>query len=208
MNVHTCLYALAHSHLHVDISASSCTNRDIYVLICTHICPYTYARMHTDTMHTYLLTCKNVHVHKHMHIHTQKCTCSLTHWQTLTLTCAVANAHTNADRHKYALRHRHMHMHMRKHSLSPHSENQDSTGQLSASAPDNFQQVLESPVLRREIKCRPSLVDLMTAEGFCGLDRSGSTGCVLIRGKREGLLGSKLQGLFGTFTLFTCKVCA
>ena len=59
-----------------------------------------------------------------------------------------------------------MHMHMRKHSLSPHSENQDSTGQLSASAPDNFQQVLESPVLRREIKCRPSLVDLMTAEGL------------------------------------------
>ena len=116
-------------------SHSSCTNTDIYVLVCTHICPYTCAHMHTDTVHTYLLTCKNVCVHKHMHIHTQKCTCSHTHWQTLTLTCAVANAHTNADRHKYALRHRHMHMHMRKHSPSPHSENQDSTGQLSASVP-------------------------------------------------------------------------
>ena len=49
------------------------------------------------------------------------------------------------DRHKYALRHRHMHMHMRKHSLSPHSENQDSTGQLSASVPlTTFSKSLEA----------------------------------------------------------------
>ena len=176
------------------------------MLACTHICPYTYAHMHTDTVHTYLLTCKNVCVHKHMHIHRNALVHSHTGRHSLSHVCLQMHTQMQTDRHKYALRHRHMHMHMRKHSPSPHSENQDSTGQLSASAPDNFQQVLESPVLRREIKCQPSLVDLMTAEGFCGLDRSGSTGCVLIRGKREGLLGSELQDLFGTFTLFTCKV--
>ena len=178
--------------------------------MCLSIHTYAHTHTHTCTLTPCTLTCSPAktcaytntctYTHRNALVHTHTGRHSLSH------VCLQMHTQMQTDRHKYAFRHRHMHMHMRKHSPCPHSEPGLHRPALCLCAPDNFLQLLESPVLSREIKCQPSVVDLMTAEGFCGLDRSSSTGCVLIRGKREGVLGSKLQGLLGTFTLFTCKV--
>ena len=135
ISVHSCSYALAHSHLHVDRRASSCTEIDM----CSSAHTDAHTHTHTRTLTPHTLTCSPAKTpgytnpctdtHRQALVHTHTGTHSLSHGH------LQMRTQGQTHRHKCPLRHRQVHMHMRKHSLSPHSENQDSTRQLSASVP-------------------------------------------------------------------------